>query len=259
MPDVNNKIDVRGDGSVVLYQRGNRDGSINETFQMRIRIPLSASKGYFRGSTSESNQGRATQVALNKFDELYNKVKSGGTLLDKSFKDLFNEWKVHYPKVSNESLPKYIEWSVNRVGNYPYTFFVDEKGNPKVDTITPQDFEDYFVYRKNNSVKKGIPYSPSNNTIRKECTLLGQMFSYAFERGYLLKELPIKKPSTVKDSRRPSFTKEEWSKITIRLRKRVKEGWVHIKEIGSLCSSTSSYLRAVVFFWGNSETLNGMR
>ena len=225
MPDVNNKIDVRGDGSVVLYQRGNRDGSVNETFQMRIRIPLSASKGYFRGSTSESNQGRATQVALNKFDELYNKVKSGGTLLGKSFKDLFNEWKVHYPKVSNESLPKYIEWSVNRVGNYPYKFFVDEKGNPKVDTITPQDFEDYFVYRKNNSVKKGIPYSPSNNTIRKECTLLGQMFSYAFERGYLLKELPIKKPSTVKDSRRPSFTKEEWSKITIRLRKRVKEGW----------------------------------
>lgn len=94
---------------------------------MRIRIPLCASKGYFRGSTSESNQGRATQVALNKFDELYNKVKSGGTLLGKSFKDLFNEWKVHYPKVSNESLPKYIEWSVNRVENYPYTFFVDER------------------------------------------------------------------------------------------------------------------------------------
>ena len=150
MSDVNNKIDIKGDGSVVIYQRL-KFGSpkeINKVFQMRIRIPLSASKGYFRGSTSESNQGRATQVALNKFDELYNKVKSGGTLLGKSFKDLFNEWKVHYPKVSNESLPKYIEWSVNRVGNYPYTFFVDERGNPKVDTITPQDFEDYFSLQK---------------------------------------------------------------------------------------------------------------
>ena len=91
MVDVNNKIDVRGDGSVVLYQRANRDGSINQIFQMRIRIPLPASKGYFRGSTREGNQGRATQVALNKFDELYNKVKGGGTLLGKSFKDLFNE------------------------------------------------------------------------------------------------------------------------------------------------------------------------
>ena len=109
MADVNNKIDVRSDGSVVLYQRMNRDGSVNKIFQMRIRIPLSASKGYFRGSTGESNHGRATQVALNKFDELYNKVKGGGTLWGKSFKDLFTEWKVHYPKVSNESLPQYIE------------------------------------------------------------------------------------------------------------------------------------------------------
>ena len=225
MADVNNKIDVRGDGSVVLYQRGNRDGSINEIFQMRIRVPLTASKGYFRGSTGESNQGRASQVALNKFDELYNKVKSGGTLLGKSFKDLFNEWKVHYPKVSSESLPQYIEWSINRVGNYPYTFFVDERGNPKVDTITTQDFEDYFIYRKNNSVKKGVPYLPSNNTIRKECTLLGQMFSYAFEKGYLPKELKVKRPSPEKDSRRPSFTKEEWRKLTTGMRKRVKEGW----------------------------------
>jgi hypothetical protein len=121
MTDVNNKIDVRGDGSVILYQRlkfGSKT-EISDIFQMRIRIPLSASKGYFRGSTGESNQGRATQVALNKFDELYNKVKGGGTLLGKSFKDLFNEWKVHYPKVSNESLPQYIEWSINRIGNYP--------------------------------------------------------------------------------------------------------------------------------------------
>ena len=227
MTDVNNKVDVRGDGSVILYQRlkfGSKT-EISDIFHMRIRIPLSASKGYFRGSTGESNQGRATQVALNKFDELYNKVKGGGTLLGKSFKDLFNEWKVHYPKVSNESLPQYIEWSINRIGNYPYSFFVDEKGNPKVDTITPQDFEEYFIYRKNNSVKKGVPYAPSNNTIRKECTLLGQMFSYAFEKGYLPKELKVSRPSPEKDSRRPSFTKDEWRKLTTGMRRRVKDGW----------------------------------
>ena len=62
MADVNNKLDVRGDGSVVLYQRPNRDGSINQIFQMRIRIPLSASKGYFRGSTGECNPSRTEQV-----------------------------------------------------------------------------------------------------------------------------------------------------------------------------------------------------
>ena len=47
MSDVNNKIDIKGDGSVVIYQRL-KFGSpteINKVFQMRIRIPLSASKG----------------------------------------------------------------------------------------------------------------------------------------------------------------------------------------------------------------------
>ncbi|MDA8942305.1 site-specific integrase [Alphaproteobacteria bacterium] len=223
--DVNNKIDVRGDGLVVLYQRQNRDSTINPIFQMRIRLPLTASKGYFRGSTGESNQGNATQIALNKYEELYFKVKSGGTLLGKSFRDLFEEWKSHYPKISNESLPQYVEWSINRVGNYPFRFFVEENGNPKVDEITPQQFEEYYVYRKQNSVRNGKHYSPSNDTIRKELTLLNQMFSYGFEKGYIVKEPKIKLPSPEKDSRRPSFSKEEWRKITAGMRKRVKEGW----------------------------------
>jgi integrase len=225
MPDVNDKIDVRGDGAVVLYRRQNRDGTINDTYQMRIRIPLASSKGYFRGSTRESNQGRATQVALNKFDELYNKVKSGGTLIGKSFKDIFNEWKEYYPKVSKERLPKYIEWSVKRVGAYPYTFFVEEKSNPKIDTLTPAVFEEYWIYRKNNSFKNGKPFVPSNNTMRKECTLLNVMFSYAFERGYLVKELKIKRPAEDKNSRRPTFNKSEWRRLTDGMRRRIKESF----------------------------------
>ena len=114
--DVNNKIDVRNDGCVVIYQRQNRDGTINNIFQMRIRIPLPGSKGYYRASAKESDVNRATQVALNTYDELYNKVKSGGSLLGKSFRDLFNEWKDAYPKMTNESRPEYIEWAVNRIG-----------------------------------------------------------------------------------------------------------------------------------------------
>ena len=44
MANVNKYIDVRSDGSVVLYQKGNRDGSINKIFQMRTHATLSASK-----------------------------------------------------------------------------------------------------------------------------------------------------------------------------------------------------------------------
>ena len=222
---MNDKIDIRGDGAVIIYRRPNRDKTINPTYHMRIRVPLTASKGYFRGTTKESNQGRATQVALNKFDELYNRVKSGGTLLSKSFKDLFDEWKVHYPQVSNESDPKYIEWSVNRVGNYPLTFFVEEKKNPKIDTLTQKDFEEYWVYRRNHSTRNGEPFVPSNNTLRKECTLMNLMFAYAFEKGFLLKELNIKRPQEDKDVRRPAFSKTDYRKLVTGMRKRVREGW----------------------------------
>ena len=223
--DVNNKIDVRGDGLVVLYQRQNRDGTINPIYQMRMRLPLTSSKGYYRGSTGETDKGRATQIALNKYEELYFRVRDGGTLLGKSFKDLFDEWKTHYPKISNETLPKYIEWSVNRVGNYPYHFFVNVKGNPKVDTILPRDFEEYWIYRRENSTKNGKPFKPSNDTLRKELALVDQMFAYAFEKGYVTKQIEVKKPNPEKDKRRPSFSKEEWRKLTTGMRKRVKEGW----------------------------------
>ena len=225
MSYVNDKIDVRGDGAVVIYRRPNRDGTINDVFHMRIRIPLLSSRGYFRGTTKESNQGRATQVALNKFDELYNRVKSGGTLLTKSFKDLFDEWKVHYPQVSNESDPKYVKWSINRIGNYPSTFFVKEKKNPKIDSLTQTDFEEYWIYRRNHSTKNGKSFVPSNNTLRKECTLLNVMFAYAFERGYLLRELKIKRPPADKDVRRPAFSKTDYRKLVAGMRKRVREGW----------------------------------
>ena len=192
---------------------------------MRMRLPLTSSKGYYRGSTGETDKGRATQIALNKYKELYFRVRDGGTLLGKSFKDLFDEWKTHYPKISNETLPKYIEWSVNRVGNYPYHFFVNVKGNPKVDTILPRDFEEYWIYRRENSTKNGKPFKPSNDTLRKELALVDQMFAYAFEKGYVTKQIEVKKPNPEKDKRRPSFSKEEWRKLTTGMRKRVKEGW----------------------------------
>ncbi|NDD10920.1 MAG: hypothetical protein EB086_14915, partial [Rhodobacteraceae bacterium] len=68
---------------------------------MRIRIPLPESKGYFRETTGESHVARAQQIALNKFDELYFKIKSGGSLNTKSFKDLFEEWADDYSSSAN--------------------------------------------------------------------------------------------------------------------------------------------------------------
>ncbi|MDP6255221.1 MAG: site-specific integrase, partial [Alphaproteobacteria bacterium] len=105
------------------------------------------------------------------------------------------------------------------------TFFVEEKKNPKIDSLTQTDFEEYWIYRRNHSTKNGEPFVPSNNTLRKECTLLNVMFAYAFERGYLLKELKIKRPPADKDVRRPAFSTSDYRKLVTGMRKRVREGW----------------------------------
>ena len=86
--DIHNKKDIKGDGTVIIHQREKRDGSILPTWYMRIRIPLPQSKGYLRKSTNEINESRATQIALNTYDELYSKVKSGGTLETITYKKL---------------------------------------------------------------------------------------------------------------------------------------------------------------------------
>ena len=74
----NGNIDVRGDGKIIIYKRPTRKETLTSTWHMRIRTPIST--GYFRGSTNETNQSNAERVALNKFDELYAKVKGGGKI-----------------------------------------------------------------------------------------------------------------------------------------------------------------------------------
>ena len=49
-----NKLDVRRDGRVIIYQRPRKDGTIIPTWQMRVSVPNST--GYHRQSTGEKEQ-----------------------------------------------------------------------------------------------------------------------------------------------------------------------------------------------------------
>ena len=211
--DVNNKIDVRNDGTVVLYQRQNRDGTINSVYQMRIRIPLPESKGYFRGTTGESDVARAQQIALNKFDELYFKIKSGGSLNTKSFKDLFEEWADDYSSSANLKEAKYIDWNINRMRKYAFDYFVNVKGNPKVDELKISDFDGYWRFRKENSFSQnGEKYIPSNSTLRKEHTQFKNILRFAHKRGYITDVINIERPKET-SNRRPLFDRNEHRKL----------------------------------------------
>ncbi|WP_445948040.1 hypothetical protein [Sphingorhabdus sp.] len=81
------RIDLRGDGRVILYKRDNLKDPV---WQVRVRVPNST--GYKRITTKTSDQREAERFALNYYEELYIHVKTGGSIKSKTFKQVFAEW-----------------------------------------------------------------------------------------------------------------------------------------------------------------------
>ena len=218
-----NQVDVRGDGRVILYQRPRSDGSIIPTWQMRISVPNS--KGYHRQTTGEKDQDEASRKALNKYDELAVKVLSGQSLTGTTFNNAYQIWKKDFPKLETTRTQRYIDDRIKGVGSYPLDFF----SNKKLDTISRGDFNDYWIWRRENSTltnpssKKSKSYVPSNNTLRKDAAFLKVFFKYCVDKGWL-RGVPIMNEPSHDKSRRPSFTLTEWRKLTRLMREWVKEG-----------------------------------
>jgi hypothetical protein len=122
-----NQLNVKKDGRIILYQRPRKGGSIIPTWQMRISVPNST--GYDCQSTGEKEQAEAIRKSINTYEELYMKVLSGSNLTSKSFKDVYNHWKIDLPKmmVGKNRSDRYVPVSLQQVGNYPLSFFKDYK------------------------------------------------------------------------------------------------------------------------------------
>jgi len=220
-----NQIDVKGDGRIVLYQRPRSDGSVIPTWQMRISVPNST--GYHRQSSGQKDQSEAIKKSLNLYEELAIKVLSGGSLNARTFKTGYASWKEDFPRsptVDGKS-ETYVSDRIDGVGNYPLTYF----GSKKLDSLNKGDFLDYWIWRRENSLKTNpstkisVSYVPSNNTLRKEVAFLKVFFSYCVDKGWM-KGIPEMSPPSLDKSRRPTFTLNEWRKLTRLMREWVKEG-----------------------------------
>ena len=102
-----NQVDVKNDGRIILYQRPRPDGSVIPTWQMRISVPNST--GYHRASTGEKEQSEAIRKATNTYEELHMKVMTGGSLRSKTFKEVYELWKVDLPKMVTKRHPTYVK------------------------------------------------------------------------------------------------------------------------------------------------------
>ena len=218
-----NKLDVRRDGRVIIYQRPRKDGTIIPTWQMRISVPNST--GYHRQSTGEKEQQEAIRKSLNKFDELSLKVLAGGSLKSKSFKSVYESYLIDLPRMVDDGREKYVRDQFSYVRIYPLKFFADYK----IDELTKGDFSEYWMWRRENSAKlnpmtnKRTPYNPSPNSLRREAVGLRNMFKYAIDKGWMPSMPEMNVPSHSKN-RRPTFTLKEWRLLTRRMREWVKEG-----------------------------------
>ena len=202
--------DVRGDGRVILYKR---EGLRNPKWQARIRVPNA--NGYKIVTTKTDNLREAERFALDLYEDLYLHVKSGGSVQSKTFKQVFEEWKKHVTALGHTRRGGSWDSTIDRVETYALKFF----GLMKVDGIGPNNFADFWVWRKSNFNKK----QPSNGTLRRERTCLLPVFKFALSRGYI-QAMPDTDPPKAPVERRPTFTQDEWRKIYTKARTWVKDG-----------------------------------
>ena len=194
-----NQIDVNDDGRIILYQRP--DVTTNPKWQCRSSV--AGATGYKIFSTKETDQRKAERVAVERYEELYFKVRRGGALKGKPFKDVVQEYKDSFG--ATVSLRGYNKDNIRRVELLADPFFKTKS----IDEITESDLSEMM------SELDTIKYSTS--TIRHYRMSVSKVFNFAKTKGYIETIPPIAAPS-LKKNPRPDFTEEDWKKLTTYMR-----------------------------------------
>lgn len=209
--DDNERVDVRGDSRIILYKR---KGLKDPKWQARIRVPNAT--GYQIISTRTASLREAERVAIDIFDNLSMRVKMGGTIKAKTFRQVFDEWE----KLINLERPKAIPdgpWhaTLERVRKYALPYF----GTHRMNEITATDFQKFWIWRKENYDKR----QPANSTLGRERTAILSLFKFACEIGHIA-HIPISTAPKAKFQRRPTFTEHEWNAIQSSISSWVADG-----------------------------------
>jgi len=89
----------------------------------------------------------------------------------------------------------------------------------KVDEIGSTDFQQYWLWRKENYSKR----VPSNATLGRERTAILSLFKFAVQMGHIAQTPDSTAPKS-NGERRPTFTEQEWEAVLKASEPWVKEG-----------------------------------
>ena len=159
MDKTEERVDVRGDGRIILYKR---EGLKKPKWQARIRVPNAT--GYKIVTTQTANLAEAQVFAANLYEKLYFDVKAGGTLSSKTFKQTFDEWEKSLQTLGHTRQGGSWDDTIDRVKSYALEYF----GQKRMSDLKALDFIDYWLWRKTNYSRK----PPSNGTLKRERTCL---------------------------------------------------------------------------------------
>lgn len=201
---------VLKDGRIVLYKR---DGIKNPKWQARISVPKS--KGYKIVSTKSVDLDDAKRFAGELYDELYSRVRDGGSIQSKTFKQVFEEWEKHVTTMGHTTRGGSWDGTIHRIKSHALKFF----GSMRMENIGSPEFTQFWQLRKESSSKK----VPTNGTLRRERTSIMPVFKYALSKGYISK-LPDTNPPKAKSERRPTFSDAEWRLIMTKMKGWIVEG-----------------------------------
>lgn len=204
-------IDLSNDGRVVLYKRQNLK---SPKWQVRIRVPNAS--GYRVQSTKTSNQREAERFALDLYEELYIRVKQGGSLVTPKIKTVIDEWVTHLTHVGKGSRGGDIQQTISTIHNYFYRYVKDERFT-EIDGL----LRNYWSWRSVNYLKS----APSIGTLKREQNALRSFLAYAKQAGHIERYALPRPPSQTKSAlNRPTFTIDEWRQIYTSAKKWIQDG-----------------------------------
>ncbi|MDA8653550.1 tyrosine-type recombinase/integrase [Alphaproteobacteria bacterium] len=213
--DADERIDLYDDGRIILFKRPEYKKP-----NWYARIKVRGSSGYKVVSTKTSDLRKAGRYADELAEELYYKVKEGGSVNSPSFQKVYSDWKKNALTTSSTRQGQSWRNTCERIEAYALDYFA----NKRIDSFKSGDFVEYFGWREKNYKRT----KPSPNTLKRERTCLLPIFNYAYQKN-LIVELPSIPTIKAEAKRRPTFTPKEWTQITRKMRDWVKEG----KKVGS--------------------------
>jgi len=235
------KVELK-QGQVILFVR---PGAKRPIWHMRIHVrgmrDLQGNKfTYVQQSTGETDLEEAQRIALNKYDELKQRVRSKEPAVDVAFKDIYALWWTQKREALEQlqkakgriGVTKRIGWYEKHAKRYWLAYF----GDHKVSELTQAIVSGYWSWRLNYWSKadesERLRYGnhalmPAKKTLDMEQSALREVFAWANAMRIINYQPIIENPFARKGiaaARRPSFEPQQWANFRNHLDKWAKGG-----------------------------------